>query len=330
MREIMEEKKTDRSIVQPDAIPCSELSHERSMHDDGDVSEDSDSWIDECLADDDFDVWVDTCELVYDICDDGVKTEGWDRSARLIMRYFGARGDATLLDEYVDLGILEAYSSWCALSYRPDAGSRTIAESLVAEGLPKAELTVLQARMAAHPSFYRIDVCSPDAHTVEMTDLLLGGSVLVHDDILAENYEPGMCVTVRVFRVGGFWMSEMAGPPMGEKMAATACDFLREHGVEITAEGLKRDAHVFGWLWTWMHDMYAVAEQVKHMQASQGDLPGASQRAQTASGLRSIDDWEYERTDDRHSSAMSSKIGANAPCPYGSGKKYKKCCGRKA
>ncbi|PYD55374.1 hypothetical protein CFR75_16975 [Komagataeibacter xylinus] len=25
--------------------------------------------------------------------------------------------------------------------------------------------------------------------------------------------------------------------------------------------------------------------------------------------------------------AMSTKVGRNEPCPYGSGKKYKKCCG---
>ncbi|WP_370664559.1 SEC-C metal-binding domain-containing protein [Komagataeibacter xylinus] len=24
---------------------------------------------------------------------------------------------------------------------------------------------------------------------------------------------------------------------------------------------------------------------------------------------------------------MSTKVGRNEPCPYGSGKKYKKCCG---
>jgi hypothetical protein len=329
MREIMEEKNPDRDVMQSDAVPCGELSHQPSMREDCGACEDKGLWIDECLADDDFDGWVDACELVYDICDDGVKTEGWERSTRVIRRYFGARGDAGLFDEYVGLGIHEAYSSWCALNYRSDTGSRTIAESLMAEGLPKTESAVLQARMAAYPSLYRINACSPDAGTVEMTDSLLGGSVLVHDSVLAENYEPGMCVAVRVFRVGGFCMSETAGPPMGEKMAATAKDFLREHGVELTAEGLQRDAHVFGWLWTWLHDLYAVAEQIKHMEISQSDLLVASQRAKAAGEPRAIDDSEYERTDDRYSSPTSGKIGANALCPCGSGRKYKKCCGRK-
>jgi uncharacterized protein len=31
--------------------------------------------------------------------------------------------------------------------------------------------------------------------------------------------------------------------------------------------------------------------------------------------------------DSRMSSASTKKVGRNDPCPYGSGKKYKKCCG---
>lgn len=34
------------------------------------------------------------------------------------------------------------------------------------------------------------------------------------------------------------------------------------------------------------------------------------------------------KMDDKSRSKSEVKIGRNEPCPYGSGKKYKKCCGR--
>jgi uncharacterized protein len=43
---------------------------------------------------------------------------------------------------------------------------------------------------------------------------------------------------------------------------------------------------------------------------------------------RSISEAVLQHDEDRREPAQSTKIGRNEPCPCGSGKKYKKCCGR--
>ncbi len=57
-----------------------------------------------------------------------------------------------------------------------------------------------------------------------------------------------------------------------------------------------------------------------------------------ADWLYNLEQWEGILTQDRRSEitkefklskmAVSSKVGRNDPCPCGSGKKYKKCCGK--
>ncbi|MBN2728108.1 MAG: SEC-C domain-containing protein [Bacteroidales bacterium] len=37
-----------------------------------------------------------------------------------------------------------------------------------------------------------------------------------------------------------------------------------------------------------------------------------------------------QKMDKRKLQLKSADVGRNAPCPCGSGKKYKRCCGRKA
>ena len=56
-------------------------------------------------------------------------------------------------------------------------------------------------------------------------------------------------------------------------------------------------------------------EVIAHMAAG---LLGAYRFQRTAAGQR---EWPRERSRD------APKVGRNDPCPCGSGKKYKKCCG---
>jgi transposase len=48
--------------------------------------------------------------------------------------------------------------------------------------------------------------------------------------------------------VRSFHFIELAGPPRGAGMKIEAVEFLRDSGMEFSREGLRWDAHKFGWL----------------------------------------------------------------------------------
>ena len=63
---------------------------------------------------------------------------------------------------------------------------------------------------------------------------------------------------------------------------------------------------------------------------TQGDLSLTHVNQQTCVSFRipSISTIDYVAEANRLKAAMTSRIGRNDPCPCGSGRKYKKCCGR--
>jgi hypothetical protein len=62
----------------------------------------------------------------------------------------------------------------------------------------------------------------------------------------------------------------MAGPPLGAGMGREAVGFLRSCRMEFTPEGLRRDAHMFGWLWGRMDEWQANWKR-PHMCNTDGD-----------------------------------------------------------
>ena len=54
---------------------------------------------------------------------------------------------------------------------------------------------------------------------------------------------------------------------------------------------------------------------------------GLSRKA-IAKGIREIQDGEVREAPKQKPIINDDKIGRNDPCPCGSGKKYKKCCGK--
>jgi len=172
-------------------------------------------------------------------------------SARAATRYFGDEDLDYYFDAHKLQGVTMAYAAWGILDYRPTGKSRTRAEEMLAKGLPEAEAMLLRARMAAHPTLYRVAGHDPKAGTIDLEDVLLGGAVTVHDQLCSENVDDGMFVAARTFPAGRFHFLELAGPPLGAGMGMEAVEFLQGCGMEFTPDGLRRDAHLFGWLWDW-------------------------------------------------------------------------------
>jgi len=111
--------------------------------------------------------------------------------------------------------------------------------------------------MEAYPTLYRVASHNPKAGTIDLEDVLLGGMVIVHDLLMSENIENSLFLCGRAFSAGGFHFIELAGPPLGAGMGIEAVQFLRDCAMEFTPEGLRRDAHKFGWLWGWIDEWQA-------------------------------------------------------------------------
>jgi hypothetical protein len=178
-------------------------------------------------------------------------------TARPIKRYFNDEDLEYYLTEHGHDSVIVAYTAWGILDYRPNKTSKTQAEKMLVEGLPQPEAILLRARMEAYPTLYRVAGHNPKAGTIELEDVLLGGEVTVYDQLMSENIENNLFFPARAFPAGRFHFVEPMGPPLSAGMGLEAVEFLQASKMEFTAEGLRRDAHKFGWLWQWSEQWQA-------------------------------------------------------------------------
>jgi hypothetical protein len=134
---------------------------------------------------------------------------------------------------------------------------------MLEKGLPDVEAILLRARMEACPTLYRVADHRPKVGMIELEDVLLGGRMTVYDQLMSENIENGLFLAARVFPAGRFHLVELAGPPLGAGMGLEAVEFLRRCGMEFTPEGLRQDAHQFGWLWKWIDEWQATRKPTR-------------------------------------------------------------------
>ena len=213
--------------------------------------EQGDSGAGELPADDDLAGWKEADRRLSRRLAHCVRDRDLLRSARAVRRYFDDDDLDSFLSNHKERGVAMACVAWGVLDYRPRKSSPTLAEEMLAQGLPPDQATLLRARMEAHPTIYRVAGHHPSSGTVDLEDVLLGGTVTVHDQLLSENIHDSLFLVLRVFPAGRFHFLELAGPPLGTGMGREAVDFLRDCGLEFTRGGLKRGAHKFGWLWGW-------------------------------------------------------------------------------
>lgn len=178
-------------------------------------------------------------------------------SPRPVKRYFGDDDLDYYIQEHEQQGVMAAYTAWGILDYRPNKTSKTQAEKMLEKGLPEPEAILLRARMEAHPSLYRVAGHDPKTGTIKLEDIVLGETVIVHDQLMSENIQNNVFLTARAFAAGRFHFIDIAGPPLGPGMGRQAIDFLRDSRMKFTPEGVRKDAHKFGWLWQWIDEWEA-------------------------------------------------------------------------
>ena len=184
-------------------------------------------------------------------------------SSRPATQYFGDPDVEYYFEEHRERAVVAAYTSWGVLHYRPAKTSKTYAEKLLAKGPPDALAILLRALLDSYPSLYRVTRHDPHAGTVELEDILLTGTVVVHDRMMSENITDGLFLAARVFPAGNFHFLEPAGPPLGTGMGLEAVEFLQNVDVEFTPEGLRRAAHKFGWLWDWSDEWMNLNKSIR-------------------------------------------------------------------
>ncbi len=235
---------------------------------------------------------------------DQVRARGRFRSSRAVKRYFDDDDLDYYLEEHEKQAVAAAYTAWCILDYRPTRTSKTRAEEMLAAGLPEPEAILLRARMEAYPTLYRIAGHDPQAGTVDLEDVLLGGKVTIYDQLLSENIEDNVFFCARAFPAGQFHFLEPAGPPLGAGMGVEAAEFLQHNRMEFTPEGLRRDAHMLGWLWQWMDEWQANWRPPQLRNTDGDDLLwhtasfAVADPAQTRQTLLGRPDIEYDDQDD--------------------------------
>ena len=191
-------------------------------------------------------------------------------SPRAVKRYFGENDLTRYFKAHEQRGVIHAFASWAIVDYRSSRTSKTRAEKMLAEGLPEAEARLVRARLDAHPTLYRVAGHNAKAGTIDLEDVLLGGSVTVHDQMMSENIENNALVAARAFAAGQFHFFDPAGPPLGAEMGLEAVNFLEGCGLKFTPDDLRRDAHIFGWLWDWA-DEWEADWQPPHICNTDGD-----------------------------------------------------------
>ena len=186
-----------------------------------------------------------------------LQSESRLRSPRAVKRYFDDDNLEYFFRKHKDRAVVQAYTAWGILDYRPTKTSKTQAEKMLGESLPEPEAILLRARMEAFPTLYRVANHNPKAGTIDLEDILLGDEVTVHDLLMSQSIENNLFLSGRTFPVGRFHFIELGGPPLGPSMGMEAAEFLQDRGMEFTPGGLRGDAHKFGWLWGWIDEWQA-------------------------------------------------------------------------
>jgi uncharacterized protein YecA (UPF0149 family) len=93
---------------------------------------------------------------------------------------------------------------------------------------------------------------------------------------------------------------------------------MRERDFERAEKILKEGLAVRG-----VRDKQFIVERLEGLYSESG----RTQDLETLQADLQISEVEYDKSGQKTEQAKKVKVGRNEPCPCGSGKKYKKCCG---
>jgi hypothetical protein len=214
-----------------------------------------------------------------------------------------------------EMGVLADY---CIHDYRDEGG--TAVERYVADSHPERnsdEYAVLKAMLESFHTLVRVTDVLPGVG-VRVTDLLTDCGYLLVDMGFSKTARKGLVLATRLLPYEEFVTTSGAALPVdGEILREIGHSILPQHGTDkdgqcILSGGQRRAA-----------DLAAAIIRLCLQR-------GASDRIQYDEMSPASDALPSRRETDPGASPArrETHIGRNAPCPCGSGRKYKKCCGR--
>ena len=148
----------------------------------------------------------------------------------------------------------------------------------------------------------------PAEHALVVEDLFLNNRrMLLADRSLSAGASPGNALCLRMFQVDKFWMSTGLGLSLGVNVGTPE---LMDYIAASEIKDMRADPDSQDLVHGWYAAMVIKTVLARHFGGSEFD---------------DDDDVPEENYDEP---LQSQRVERNAPCPCGSGKKYKKCCGR--
>ncbi len=191
-------------------------------------------------------------------CDHALITMGMDsiadilkNNSNLMYLYYGKNANINeLYDEFADSGFEESYNEWLWMDYRLRKNMKTMAEKMLDQQIPGQLQELLQNRIAAKVSLYRVEDVDKKSSTIRLKDIFTGIIVNINDVMLSNTIEIDIILPLRVYKAGAFNFISLAGAPIPKGAINDALVFLMKIG--LTA--IERDqAHYFGHLWEWLY-----------------------------------------------------------------------------
>ncbi len=168
---------------------------------------------------------------------------------RALARYFGSEDLAR--EVFRGLQRLEPHISvleWLYADYRATKKSPTLLEERLQSASTPLERTLIEARIGARLSIYRVDVATPGA-TLEVEDIFDGTRFTIHERALSGCGVEGFHLPMRIMKLGEWTVTGLAGPPLSQFQIDPGLARLESLGVELSSDGLRRSAHLLGRLW---------------------------------------------------------------------------------
>jgi len=224
-------------------------------------------------ADDDLTGWKNVQSALTNRFIDFWNTEDKFRTGRVSKQFFGDSDWEYYIDEYANVMSLPTYVTWAIMSYRPPKNDPTFAESLLASDLPVPLRISLEAMNKAYPSLYQVVKTDEKAGTVQVEDLLLSGTFIIHDQGLSMSSKPNMIVPFWIYSVGHFHFINIAGPVFGLLDIDRVIKKLQKLGLPptLSPEWLRQNPHIFGRLWQLYDDIALEEPQLPLLKNTDGD-----------------------------------------------------------
>jgi hypothetical protein len=172
---------------------------------------------------------------------------------RAIARFFGTeKVGAEVLRELQRLQPMGSFMEWLMTDYRSTVRSKTFLEKrLLDKQASLVERALIEARMSARVSIYRVVATRP-GEAIDLEDVFDGTKFTVQERALSGCDIDGCFLPLRVMKVAEWRFITMAGPPISAHSIARILEYLDQAGVGLSAESLRRQPHVLGWLWAFL------------------------------------------------------------------------------